>query len=89
MLQTIFIVCGVVNFTYAALHGHTWDTALERTFFQGEAIFIVFLVQWFMKDPKETKTMSELDDKLFGTVPPKPMREPQRGDPDWIESIDG
>ena len=85
MLQTIFIVCGVVNFTYAALHGHTWDTALERTFFQGEAIFIVFIAQWVMKDPKETKTMSELNvNRVL-----KPMREPQRGDPDWIESIDG
>ena len=83
MLQSIFIVCAIANFTYAALHGHTWDTAIERTFFQGEAIFIVFIAQWFMKETK--KDIQELDVNEVM----KPMREPKRGDPDWIESIDG
>ena len=81
MLKTIFISLAVGNFAYAMVTGHSIDTALERTIFQAVALVCVAFAQWLRTEPK-----FESGDQ---TPPAGPRREPKRGDPDWIESIDG
>ena len=43
MLKILFVVLTLANFGYAALHGYTWDSAIERTYFQGVALLSVFI----------------------------------------------
>ena len=82
MLRTVFIICVISNFGYAAFHGHTWDSAIEHTLFQGCALIMVWFAQLSGFFDKEKKEKEEW-------VPPKgPIREPKRGDPDFIDSID-
>ena len=81
MLKTVFIMLMVGNFGWAAVHGQIWDTAIERSYFQGLALFVVWIAQL-------VKLWSE--PKAEDWTPPKgPFRKPKRGDPDFVDTIDG
>jgi hypothetical protein len=83
MLSRIFIGLAIGNFVYAAIRGRVYDSAIEHTFFQGAALLLVWLNQLLVDYRKDLKPEE-------AWVPPKgPFREPKRGDPDFIDTIDG
>lgn len=49
----IFLALGLGNFTYQITHGtYNYGQAFERTYFQGIALLICFLVSKLFKDDK-------------------------------------
>jgi hypothetical protein len=87
VLRTIFILLTVANFLYAALHGHDWQSAVERTYFQGTALIFVWLAPFVMRFNNYLKNVDKPTEEW--TPPKGPFREPKRGDPDFIDTIDG
>ena len=45
MYFTLFLCMAIANVAFQAFNEHDWDVAVERTYFQGAAVLVVWLVK--------------------------------------------